>query len=187
MEKRARGKPRARFYIWAMRLAILAGLLGVPLSGQSNGPMTYHGFALAVPYGAFAARAEALTASDSAPLLCNTSRRTAQLMECGVQTFDPTDHSRFYVAAYVLEGKVAYLSFGDSGTSELVARAQRDVQKHFGRPGPSSRAGMWEWRSGTQVARLTWRGRGGARWIFISLRDDALLDRIAHYVPRRTR
>jgi len=187
MERRARGKPRARFYIRAMRRApVLAWLLwSVPAAAQSISPLTYRGFTLAVPYTAFADRARSLAASDSALLLCNTSRRTAQLMECGVQTVDPADSARFYVAAYVLEGKVAFLSFGDSGTVELVNRAQRDMEAHFGRP-RGSRAGMWEWRAGREVARLTWRGRGGARWIYIALWDEPLMDRIARYVPRRT-
>jgi hypothetical protein len=182
-----------------MRLVpVLAGLLwGVPVAAQtptstpapaaaqSPGPLTYRGFVLAAPYRAFTEHARVLEASDSARLLCNTSRRTAQLMECGVQTLDPTDSAHFYVAAYVLEGKVAFLSFGDSGTSALVGRAQRDMEAHFGRP-RASRAGMWEWRSGRQVARLTWRGRGSARWIYIALWDEPLMDRIQRYVPRRT-
>ena len=182
-----------------MRLApVLTGLLwGAPVAAQTPTPapppvaaqspaqLAYRGFALAAPYGAFTERARALEASDSTPLLCNTSRRTAQLMECGVQTLDPADSAHFYVAAYVLEGKVAFLSFGDSGTSALVDWAQRDMEAHFGRP-RASRAGMWEWRSGRQVARLTWRGRGSARWIYIALWDEPLMDRIQRYVPRRT-
>lgn len=156
-----------------------------PTAAPAPASLSYRGFALAAPYGAFTTRARAVTASDSTPLLCNTSRRTAQLMECGVQTFDPADSTRFYVAAYVLEGKVAFLSFGDSGTTTIVARAQRDLESHFGRP-RASRTGMWEWRSGRQVARLTWRGRGSARWIYIALWDERLLDRIQRYVPGRT-
>lgn len=169
-----------------MRLTpFLTGLLlGTPLAAQSPDPLTYRGFALAAPYRAFTDRARALAASDSTPLLCNTSRRTAQLMECGVQTLDPTDSAHYYVAAYVLEGTVAFLSFGDSGTTALVDRAQKDLEAHFGRP-RASRAGMWEWRSGAQVARLTWRGRGTARWIYIALWDERLLNRIQPYVPRR--
>lgn len=179
-----------------MRLApILASLLwSAPLLAQTSAvapappapdSLSYRGFTLASPYGAFIQRARVMTASDSSPLYCNTSRRTAQLMECAVQTFDPADSARFYVAAFVLEGKVAFLSFGDSGTNAIVDRAQKDMKTHFGRPS-ASRAGMWEWRSGRQVARLTWRGRGTARWIYISLRDEPLMDRIASYVPRRT-
>lgn len=175
-----------------MRLApILAVLLWcTPVRAQTKAlaapdSLSYRGFTLAAPYGVFIQRARAMTASDSNPLYCNTSRRTAQLMECAVQTFDPTDSARFYVAAFVLEGKVAFLSFGDSGTSAIVDRAQQDMKTHFGLPS-ASRAGMWEWRSGKQVARLTWRGRGNARWIYISLRDDPLMDRISNYVPRRT-
>lgn len=184
-----------------MRLApILAGLLwGVTVAAQAPAAaprpaaaapapeaLSYRGFVLAAPYAGFTERARALESSDSTPLVCNTSRRTAQLMECGVQTFDPIDSAHYYVAAYVLEGHIAFLSFGDSGTTDLVDRAQRDLEMHFGRPG-ASRAGMWEWRSGRQVARLTWRGRGDARWIYIALWDEPLMDRIQRYVPRRTR
>jgi len=180
-----------------MRLAlILAGLLwcapvlaqtpvAAPAAAPAPDSLSYRGFTLASPYGAFIQRARAMAASDSNPLYCNTSRRTAQLMECAVQTFDPADSARFYVAAFVLEGKIAFLSFGDSGTSAIVDRAQEDMKTHFGRPS-ASRVGMWEWRAGKQVARLTWRGRGSARWIYISLRDDPLMDRISSYVPRRT-
>ena len=179
-----------------MRLTpLLTALIccGTPLVAQtpaaapapSPDPLSYRGFALVAPYGTFTERARTVTASDSTPLLCNTSRRTAQLMECGVQTLDPADSARFYVAAYVLEGKVAFLSFGDSGTTALVDRAQRDLETHFGRP-RASRAGMWEWRSARQHVRLTWRGRGTARWIYISLWDDKVMERIATYARRRT-
>jgi hypothetical protein len=106
-------------------------------------------------------------------------------MECGVQMRDPVDSVGFYVAAYVLEGRVAFLSFGDSGATALVARSQREMEARFGRP-RAFRAGMWEWRSGREVARLTWRGRGDARWIYIALWDEPLMDRIARYVPRRS-
>lgn len=170
--------------LWTLSLAAQTPAPAAP-SPPPPDTLRYRGFALAVPYGAFTDRARALTASDSNPLLCNTSRRTAQLMECGVQTLDPADSAHFYVAAYVLEGKVAFLSFGDSGTTAIVDRAQRDLEAHFGRP-RASRVGMWEWRSGRQVARLTWRGRGRARWIYIALWDEPLMDRIQRYVPRRT-
>jgi hypothetical protein len=170
---------------WGVAAAAQTPTTSPAASATSPDPLAYRGFVLAAPLATFADRARALEASDSTPLLCNTSRRTAQLMECGIQTFDPADSAHFYVAAYVLEGKVAFLSFGDSGTTALVDRAQRDLEAHFGRP-RASRAGMWEWRSGRQVARLTWRGRGGARWIYIALWDEPLMDRIQRYVPRRT-
>lgn len=174
-----RWTPLVTSLLWSARL-----VAQTPAAAPLPAALSFRGFALATPYGAFTERARSVAASDSTPLLCNTSRRTAQLMECGVQTFDPADSARFYVAAYVLEGKVAFLSFGDSGTTTLVDRAQRDMEAHFGRP-RASRAGMWEWRSGRQVARLTWRGRGGARWIYIALWDEPLMDRIQRYVPPR--
>jgi hypothetical protein len=152
--------------------------------GNAEGEFAYRGFSLAAPYAEFTLRARALAAPGTAPLVCNTSRRTAQLMECGELIRDPADSAEFYLAAYVLEGQVAFLSFGDSGGAPLVERVQRDLSSRFGRP-HASRAGMWEWRAGREFVRLTWRGRGPARWIYISLWDDGLMERIAGYVRRR--
>jgi hypothetical protein len=147
--------------------------------------LAYRGFALRAPVAEFSARAQEISAPQATPLICNTSRRTAQLMECGALVRDPVDSAGFYVAAYVLEGRVAFLSFGDSGSAALVERTQHHLESRFGRP-HASRAGMWEWRSagGREVVRLTWRGRGAARWIYIALWDEPLMDRISRYVPR---
>ncbi len=158
-------------------------LLGAPALRSQSIPLAYRGFVLAAPYGEFTARARLLVEPQTTPLVCNTSRRTAQLMECGAPIRDPADSARFYLAAYVLEGQVAFLSFGDSGTAPLVERLQRDLEGRFGRP-HASRAGMWEWRSGHEVVRLTWRGRGPARWVYVALWDEPLMNRIARYVPR---
>lgn len=149
--------------------------------------LSYRGFALAAPYAEFLSRARALAVSGAAGIavVCNTSRRTAQLMECGVPIRDPADSAEVYLAAYVLEGIVAFLSFGDSGSTPLVTAAQQDLVARFGPP-RGSRAGMWEWRSARQHVRLTWRGHGTARWIYIALWDDGVMDRIATYARRRT-
>jgi hypothetical protein len=152
--------------------------------GNAATKFAYRGFSLAAPYAEFTLRARVLAVPGTAPLVCNTSRRTAQLMECGELIRDPVDSAVFYLAAYVLEGQVAFLSFGDSGGAPLVERVQRDLSERFGRP-HASRTGMWEWRAGREFVRLTWRGRGPARWIYISLWDDGLMERISSYVPRR--
>jgi len=173
--------PMHRFAVLALPVLVLA-----PLLRSQAPPFAYRGFELAAPYGAFSTRARLFAEPRATPLVCNTSRRTAQLMECGVSIRDPADSARFYLAAYVLEGKVAFLSFGDSGRSPLVERLQQDLKGRFGRP-HASRAGMWEWRSGREVVRLTWRGRGSARWVYVALWDEPLMNRIARYVPRRRR
>ena len=154
--------------------------------GNKGGELAYRGFPLAAPYAEFTMRVRTLAAPGAAPLVCNTSRRTAQLMECGALIHDPADSAGFYLAAYVLEGRVAFLSFGDSGGAPLVARVQRELRARFGPP-RATRAGMWEWRSGREFVRLTWRGRGPARWIYIALWDEGLMDRIAGYAHRRPR
>lgn len=171
-------------------ILVLPMLLGAPaLRAQASlppSPLAYRGFALAAPYAEFSAHARSLTDSSVAALICNTSRRTAQLMECGVPILDPTDSADFYLAAYVLEGQVAFLSFGDSGSAPLVERLQQDLQGRFGKP-HAFRRGMWEWRSGGEVARLTWRGRGPARWVYVAMWDEPLMNRITNYIPRRSR
>jgi hypothetical protein len=190
--------PCAPLYIDRVRIALIPpafAILLAPavLAAQSAGPgpaapapLVYRGFALAASLGKFTARARALAArmEGEGAVICNTSRRTAQLMECGAHIWDATDSADFYLAAYVLEGRVAFLSFGDSGAAPLVERLQRDLQARFGRP-HASRPAMWEWRPGRgrEVVRLTWRGRGSARWVYIALWDERLMDRIAKYVP----
>lgn len=143
---------------------------------------TYRGFAPAASYRDFAERARAV--ARQAPLTCNTSRRTAQLMECGVVIRDPNDSASFYLSAYILEGRVALLSFGDSGTVRLVERMQRELTARFGQPTVTG-SGTWEWSAGRQVARFNWRGRGARRWVFLEMRDGAILDSISKYLPRK--
>lgn len=150
------------------------------------GTLNYRGFALAAPYADFLAHARALAMPATSAIVCNTSRRTAQLMECGVPIRDPDDSAELYLAAFVLEGRVAFLSFGDSGAAPIVVAAQRDLMSRFGSP-DGSRAGMWEWRVARERVRLTWRGRGSTRWIYIALWDEDVMDRIAGYAQRRAR
>lgn len=162
-------------------------LLGAQTASRpATATLTYRGFALAAPYADFLERARTLAVPSASAVVCNTSRRTAQLMECGVSIRDPDDSMELYLAAYVLEGRVAFLSFGDSGTTPLVPAAQRELVSRFGSP-HGSRAGMWEWRSVRERVRLTWRGRGSARWIYIALWDEDVMDRIASYARRRAR
>lgn len=152
------------------------------LAAQAATLPSYRGFAPAASYREFAERARAFAQRE--PLTCNTSRRTAQLMECGVVIRDPQDSASFYLSAYILEGRVALLSFGDSGSSSLVERMQAELTRRFGPPTVTG-AGTWEWTAGRQVARFNWRGRGARRWIFLEMRDGAILDSISKYLPRR--
>jgi hypothetical protein len=144
----------------------------------------YRGFSPGRPYREFAERARSLASRDT--LRCNTSRKTAQLMECGVMIRDPSDSARFYLSAYVLEGKIAMVSLTDSGGPNLVQWARRDLTTRFG-PAHRRERSMLEWTSGKRVARLNWRGAGAARWISITLRDDDVMSRIANYVQRPTK
>jgi len=157
---------------------------------------SYRGFAPGATYRDFAARANALALRDTLKrtaqmLVCNTSKRTAELMECGVIIRDPADSARFYVSAYLLEGKVAMVAlydsagFGDTRGPALVARAQRDLQRALG-PGRPIRRGTWEWRyPAGRVVRLAWRSRGAARWISITLTDQQVMSGIRKYLPVR--
>jgi len=173
-------------------LTLICFCLAVPqaLAAQARTPTAappvafsaiYRGFSPGRPYREFAELARSLAQRDT--LRCNTSRKTAQLMECGVMIRDPADSARFYLSAYVLEGKIAMLSLTDSGGPKLVQWARRDLSKRFG-PAHRRERSMMEWTSGKRVARLNWRGRGTARWISITLRDDDVMSRIANYVQR---
>jgi hypothetical protein len=146
--------------------------------------VSYRGFTPGRSYKEFAERARALARRDT--LRCNTSRRTAQLMECGVMIRDSTDGARFYLSAYVLEGNIAMVSLTDSGGPSLVEWARRDLTKQLG-PAHRRERSMLEWANGKRVARLNWRGTGAARWISITLRDDDVMNRIARYVKRPKR
>jgi hypothetical protein len=170
---------------------LCAAVLPALLAGQSplqgappNAAMSYRGFSPGVSYRDFAAHARAITRRGADPMVCNTSRRTAQLMECGVLIRDPSDSASFYLSAYVLEGKVGYVSFGDSGGPRLVERLKADLRAHFGPP-QAARNGTWQWSRGTQLVRFNWRGRGTARWIYILLQDQTVMDGITRYVGRK--
>lgn len=164
---------------------LIPSLLGAQAASAPDTTLSYRGFALAAPYADFLSRARSLARPGGAAsaVVCNTSRRTAQLMECGVPIRDPADSAELYLAAYVLEGQVAFLSFGDSGTARLVTATQQELVARFGPP-RGSRVGMWEWNSAREHVRLTWRGRGPARWIYIALWDDGVMDRISKYARR---
>ena len=119
---------------------------------------TYRGFAPGAPYRDFVQRARTLAVGDT--LGCNTSRNTAQLMECGVSIRDPADSAQFYLSAYVLESNVAIVAFYDSagfgggaaaGTA-LVDRTKRSLAGVFGQPRLIGRSG-WEWRYGRSEER----------------------------------
>lgn len=162
-------------------------LLGwATLASQGTAPV-YRGFAPGMSYREFADRARRLSSRDT--LRCNTSTNTAQLMECGVTIRDPGDSVRFYLSAYVIEGKVAMVAlydsagFGDNRGGALVDRTKRDLTRTFGRPRPIGKS-AWQWSYGRKVVRLSWRGRGPARWVSVTLSDNDVMDGISRYVRR---
>jgi hypothetical protein len=144
----------------------------------------YRGFTPGISYRAFVERARAL--ADSDVVRCQTSPRTAQVMECGVVIRDPDDASRFYLSAHFVEGDADVVAFydsagfGDKRGVPLVDRTKHELARLFGRPRPIGKSG-WEWRYGRRAVRLTWRGRGTARWVSITLMDKDVMDRISRY------
>ena len=179
----------------SQRIALLALLL-FPAAELGQGvaarsAATYRGFTPGASYREFVERGRALAHRDT--LRCNTSRKTAQLMECGVVIRDPADGAIFYLSAYVLEGKLAMVALYDSagfgasgGGTALVDRTKRDLTRVFGRPRPIGNSG-WEWKRGRHVARLNWRGRGMARWVSITLTDNDVMNGISRYVKAAAR
>ena len=157
-------------------------LLLVPAAlAAQQAPPVYRGFSPGMSYRTFAERARGMAARDA--LRCKTSANTAQLMECGAMIRDTSDGARFYLSAYVIEGKVAMVSFGDSGDAHLLARTRQDLLQRFG-PAQSHPTKL-EWKTGPRVVDFTWRGRGPARWFYINLRDDVLLQGTAPYAKRK--
>ena len=148
----------------------------------------YRGFSPGISYRAFVERAQAL--ADSDVLHCRTSPGTAQLMECGVVIRGPGAAARCYLSAHFVEGNadvVAFFDsagFGDKRGVPLVNRTKQELTHLFGRPHPigKSKSG-WEWRYGRKAVRLSWRGRGTARWVSIMLYDYVVMDRTARYTP----
>jgi hypothetical protein len=132
----------------------------------------------------FTTRARALTRAGSIPLVCNTATRTAQVMECGVIIHDPDDGAEFYLSGHFINGRADVISFGDSGTTNLVIRVQRELRARYGVPHPVGTA-AWRWRQGHQFVGLTWRARGSRRWIFIQLTDTDVMRGIGQYLPKK--
>ncbi|HEY3219197.1 MAG TPA: hypothetical protein VGJ80_00570 [Gemmatimonadales bacterium] len=149
---------------------------------QTPRPFAYRGFAPGMAYRDFAAQARSMTQSDSDFLACQTMRRTAQVMDCGVRVRDPVDSARFYLSANVIEGRTSVIAFVDSGKVALLKRRQDDMRARLGPPQRRERS-TWEWTKGRRFIRLTWRGRSDWRVISITLNDRDVMDRIARYRP----
>jgi hypothetical protein len=149
------------------------------------GPPPYRGLAPGMGYRAFAARAQTLADDDL--LRCNTSTNTARIMECGVVARDPSDGARFYLSAHFIDGRADVIAlydsagFGDQRGVPLVNATRRHLTHLYGRP-RNAKPGMWEWRYGRQAVRFSWRGRGSARWVSVTLTDYAVMDGIGRFV-----
>ena len=165
----------------APALALLPAMLVAQATPQQAPP--YRGFAPGMSYRDFATRARAMARRPGDALVCNTSKRTAQLMECGLLIRDPADSATLYLSAYVLEGTVAMVSFGDSGTAALVERTGRELTARYGRP-RYAHNGSWQWQYGKQFVRFNWRGRGSMRLTDVVLEDRHIMDGISKYVTR---
>ena len=164
----------------ALPLAGAAQVASAPVSPPVVTP-SYRGFVAGATYRDFAQRARALQRSIQEPLICTTSRRTAQLMECRVFIRDTTDSAVFELAAHFIDGRAGFISFGDSGGPGLVQRMQEELRHDLGAPTSEAR-GTWEWRVDRRFTRLNWRGRGEARWIYVTLTDLDVLDQVQRYV-----
>src|SRR5256712_6498529 len=178
------GMLRARSHCWpvywvmrSIRTALVLFAIS-PTSGVTQTPPgtagpapAYRGFAPGISYRAFVERARTL--ADSDVVRCQTSPRTAQVMECGVSFRGPHDASRVNLSAHFIEGNsdvVAFYDsagFGDKRGVPLVDRTKKELARLFGRPRPIGKSG-WEWRSRRPARRFQWRGRGTARPVVLT-------------------
>src|SRR5205809_7320689 len=197
-----RARSRFRPVYWVMRSIRTALVLFAisPASGVTQTPPgpaghalatpAYRGFTPGISYRAFVERARTL--ADSDVVRCQTSPRTAQIMECGVVIRDPGDRARFYLSAHFVEGNADVVAlydsagFGDARGVALVNRTKQGLTRVFGRPRPIGKSG-WEWHYGRKVVRFSWRGRGTARWVSVTLIDRDVMDRIGRYARRAAR
>ena len=200
-----RARRRFRSIYWVMQFVRMTLLLALaPTVGRAQAPASgtippsrspsptattpalpvYRTFTPGMSYRAFVERARAL--ADSDVLRCQTSPHTAQVMECGVVIRGPRDAARFYLSAHFVEGKADVVAlydsagFGDARGVPLVNRTKQGLTRVFGRPRPIGKS-AWEWRYGRKVVRFSWRGRGTARWVSITLTDRDVMDRIGRY------
>lgn len=146
-------------------------------------PFAYRGFTPGMAYRDFAARARAIPQADNDILVCQTMRKTAQVMDCGMRARDRADTARFYLSANVIEGRTSVISLVDSGGVAIVQRWQSDMRQRLGAPQRRERS-MWEWNKGRRFIRLNWRGGRGWRVVSITLNDRDVMNRIANYVPK---
>lgn len=158
-------------------IGITVALTAAPLVGQN--PLAYKGLAPGTPLSEFAVTANSLAARDS--LTCRTSAHTAALMECGATIED--GQARPALNAFVIAGQVGLLSVTDSGGPALVARWREALTAAYG-PGVVTRRAMIQWASGDYVARFTWRASGDARWVALTLADEATMARIEEFLGR---
>ena len=166
-----------------MTPAILLALLVQAPQASAPRPFAYRGFAPGMSYRDFASRARSIAQGDSDILTCQTMRRTAQVMDCGVRVRDPVDSARFYLSANVIEGRTSVIALVDSGMVALVKRRQDDLRARLGAPQRRERS-TWEWTRGRRFIRLSWRGGAGWRKISITLNDRDVMNRIRNYLPK---
>jgi len=173
----------------ALAVATAAGVAQTPPPHAAPPPPSlpvYRGFSPGISYRAFVERARALADSDM--LRCQTSSRTAQVMECGVVIRGPVNAARCYLSAHFVDGNADVVAFYDSAGFghkrgvPLVNRTKQEMTRLFGRPRPIGKSG-WEWGYGRKVVRLSWRGRGTGRWVSIMLYDYNVMDRNSRYRP----
>src|SRR5258706_5433515 len=144
-----------------------------PARPPASGP-AYRGFTPGISYRAFVERARTL--ADSDVVRCQTSRRTAQVMECGVVIRGPNDASRVYLSAHFVEGNADVVAFydsagfGDKRGVPLVDRTKKELTRLFGRPRSIGKSG-WEWRYRRRAVRFNWRGAWAVRSVCITPLD----------------
>jgi hypothetical protein len=146
-------------------------------------PFAYRGFTPGMAYRDFASQARAIAQTNRDILACQTMKRSAQVMDCGVRVRDPVDSARFYLSANVIEGRASVISLMDSGNVALLRRTQDDLRKRLGAPQRRERS-MWEWSRGRRFIRLNWRGARDWRVVSITLNDRDVMDQIARYRPK---
>lgn len=164
-----------------LRILLLCSLpLGfASAQSASTAPLTYNGLEPGLQLTAFLERSDTLVPREA--VLCQTSPRTAAIMECGAE-LTRDDGRQLYLAIQVIGGTVSMVSLTDGGREGTAAYWQEHLRAEFGQ-GTATRRNMIQWVRGDTVARLTWRGRGDGERVSLTITHDPTMARITEYLP----
>lgn len=153
-------------------------MCGAPPAVAQSG-LDYLGLEPGVQLAAFLEQLGTVASRDA--VVCQTSPRTAHIMECGVPISDPAGHN-VYLSLHSIGGTVAMVAVTDEGGARLIEAWRDRLRAQFG-DGTATRRHMVQWVHGDTVARLTWRGTAERQRVSLTIAHDPTIAKINDYLP----